>query len=267
MKKIIFLTIAIFLLFTQASYAVVSENLLMQKTDASSSAKEAVGTKVEQTQTQNLQARAQTEITRRIKFLNEFANKIDSLKKISDSDKTALKTQIQQQVSGLTVLQSKINADTDLATLKTDVKSIVNNYYIFAFFRVKISLLVAADRLSASKTMLEGIYSKLQTRVADLKNQGENTTSLEALLSDMRKKIDDADLQFQNAQNTLSQLEAQDYPKNKTTLTTARNKIKLGATDLKNALEDATKIRQELVKLGEKLNLNNNASGSAAVDN
>lgn len=265
MRKIIFLFILVtFLTLTTSANAVGVDSTTTTKTKLStqSAVRQEIKTTAEETKMASLKERAAKEIQRRISFLNELSGKIDLVKKISDADKTTLKSQIQQQVDGLTVLLNKINSDTDLTTLKADVKSIVDGYYIYAFFRVKISLLVAADRLSVASANMDIIYNKLQTRVAELKSKGESVATLESNLTAMRKKIDSANLQYQSAKEALNGLDAQGYPKNRTSLVSARSKIKLGATDLRNAFKDASRIRLELGKMGEKLMLKS-ASGSA----
>ena len=249
MKKL-FSTLFLLLVLVTPTYAQTERAtplLTGQSTaNGSSSAKQAIKAQADQTKIIDLKQRAKTEITRRISFLNDLATKITNLKKISDADKTTLKTQIQQQVDGLTTLLAKIDADTDLITLRTDVKSIVNGYYIFAFFRVKINLLVAAESLSVTTENLNLVYAKLLVRVTDQKNQGKDTVSLETALTDMLAKINDSKTQYQAAETELNTLAAQSYPGNKTSLNDARSKIKLGAQDLKTAHLDGEKVRQGL---------------------
>jgi hypothetical protein len=267
MKKIS-LFILLFMTFVTPSYALtVSPNALNAQelnSGSPSAVKQTIKTAAAENIIVSLKQRAKTEITRRITFLNELSGKITDIKKISDADKTTLKTQIQQQIDGLTTLLSKIDADTDITTLRADVKSITNGYYIFAFFRVKISLLVASERLFVTAGNMNLIYNKLVARVADQKKQGKVVTSLETLLTGMQAKIADANIQYQAAQTELSSLTAQGYPGNKTTLTDARSKLKVGSGDLRVAFQDATKVRQGLGDIGGNLKLK---SGTDSASN
>lgn len=244
MKKLsLILILVAFLVSVPASYA---QTLLQTTRTGTTASKSAIKTQVEANTMENLRQRATTEITRRITFLTELSTKIDSLKKLSESQKQDLKSQIQAQITSLNELQAKINADTDITTLKTDVKSIINGYYIFAFFRVKISLLVAANRLSTTSDMLNTVYTKLQTRINEEQAKGTDVTALNTLLTDMLAKINSAKAQYDSAITDLNELTAQGFPGNKTTLTSARTKIKQGAADLRTAYQDAVKIRQGL---------------------
>ncbi len=216
------------------------------KTGNLAASESALRVQAEANATENLRQRAVTEITRRINFLTELSKKIDALKKLSSAQKEDLKTQIQTQINGLNELQAKINSDTDLATLKTDVKSIINGYYIFAFFRVKISLLVAANRMTTTIDTLNTVYTKLLTRINEEQAKGTDVTALNVLLSDMLTKINSAKTQYDAAQTELNSLTAQGFPGNKSSLLNARAKLMQGGKDLRAAYQDAVKIRQGL---------------------
>lgn len=245
MKKISLILILVTLLTAvPASYA---QTLLQNtRTSTQTASKSAIKTQVSETVMENLRQRATTEVTRRVTFLTELSAKIDALKKLSTAQKGDLKSQIQAQIDSLNALQAKINADTDLTTLREDVKSIVNGYYVFAFFRVKISLLVATNRMSTTTDMLNTVYTKLQTRISEEQAKGTDVTALNTLLSDMLTKINSAKTQYEAAQVELNSLTAQGFPGNKSSLTGAREKIKLGEKDLRAAYQDAVKIRQGL---------------------
>lgn len=244
MKKIILITLFGIILSTVPAYAVVNGNLVQRETGVASKA--AVVTQAQANQMQNLEQRAQEEITRRLKFLNEDLTRISKIQKLTVADKTGLQTEIQTQINDLDTLQTKITADTDITTLRIDVKSIISNYYIFAFFRVKINLLIAADRLSTITDNLDTIYTKLQTRINQEQAAGTDVTVLNSLLSDMHTQIASAKTEYQLIESELLPLNAQGYPGNKSTLTDARAKLNAAATDLKAAYKDAIQMRQQL---------------------
>lgn len=243
-KSSLILALLMFLTAVPASYA---QTLLQNtRTGTQTASRSAIKTQVEETATENLRQRATTEITRRITFLTELSKKMDALKKLSTAQKEDLKSQIQAQINSLNELQAKINADTDLATLRTDVKSIVNGYYIFAYFRVKVSLYVAAARLTATADILNTVYTKLETRISKEEGKGTDVASLKTLLSDMQAKITDAKAQYDAAIALLNTLDVSGFPKNKSSFIEIRSKLKTGANDLKAAYQDAVKIRQGL---------------------
>ena len=243
-KTSLILALLVFLTAVTPSFAQTLPQT--SRTGSLDASKSALRTQTEANSLENLRERANREIARRINFLTELSQKIDKIKKLSDADKTSLKSQIQTQIDNLNVLKTKINADSDLTTLREDVKSILNGYYIFAYFRVKVSLYVAAGRLSTTADMLNAVYTKLQTRINEAGAQGEDVTELNALLSDMLAKITDAKTQYDATIVLLNTLDAQDFPQNKSSFTQARSKIRLGAADLRTAYQDAVRIRQGL---------------------
>jgi predicted nucleic acid-binding Zn-ribbon protein len=263
MKKIILIVFLGIMLTTGTAYALntplgTGANLVQREAGLASRA--AVITQTQANISQDLKQRAEKEITRRINFLNELIAQLNGIKKISSAEKADLQTQIQAQIDGLNTLQTKINSDTDNVTLKADVKSIISNYYIFLFFRVKINLLAATDRASTISDNMSQIYSKLQTRINQAQAAGDDVTNSNLLLADINAKITDANTQITAIQTELTSLTAQGYPGNKPTLEDARTKLKTVSTDLKTAYKDALQIRNDLKGLKIK---NPEASSSA----
>lgn len=251
MKKLILFVVLGIVLSTSTVHAAVGsliqtrEAVLTQRENKIAT-REAKITQVQTDISQDLRQRAEKEITRRLSFLNELIKQLSGIKKLSSAEKADLQGQIQIQIDGLSALQTKINADTDNGTLKTDVKSIVGNYYIFLFFRVKVNLLLASDKASTTADNLSGIAAKLQTRIDQAKTAGNDVTNLTLQLSDMNAKITDAKTQISAAQTELTPLTVQGYPGNKSILADARTKLKTVTADLKSAYGNALKIRNGL---------------------
>lgn len=245
MKKLS-LILALLLLFTVTGSSFAQNAFQTLKISSTSASRENLKTTVVTNTVENLKARANTEITRRISFLTELLGKMDEVKKLSDTDKASIKSQIQAQIDSLNALKVKINADTDITTLRTDVKSIINGYYIFAYFRVKVSLYVAAGRLTTTTDILNTVYKKLQTRVSEQETKGTDVASLKALLADMLAKITDAKAQHDAAITSLNALDVSSFQKNVSYFLDVKSKLKLGADDLRAAYKDAIKIRQAL---------------------
>jgi len=263
MKKIILFVVLGITLSAGSAYALgnslgTGANLAQREARVASRA--AIITQTQDNISQDLKNRAQAEISRRLTFLNKLITKLNGIKKISSAEKADLQSQIQTQIDGLNALQTKINGDTDNTTLRADVKSIISDYYIFLFFRVKVNLLAATDSTSTTLGNLNQIYTKLQTRINQAQTDGNDVVSLNAFLSDMNAKLTDANTQVTAAQIELTSLAAQGYPGNKSTLEDARTKLKAVVTDLKAAYKDALQIRQGL----KGLKVTNPAASSSA---
>ena len=182
-----------------------------------------------------LKTRATAEITRRVTALNGLITKISAMKRLTSAQQSTFTTGIQGQISSLTSLQTKINGDTDLPTLRTDVQSIVQAYRIFALYMPQVNIMSNADRVLAIVSEMNQVESLLQSR-------GGSAT----LLTDLTAKLADATTQATNALNSVVPLVPSGYPSNKTTLESARTMLETARTDLKGALVDITQIRQLL---------------------
>lgn len=203
-------------------------------------------------QSTDLKSRGDEELTRRITALNGLIIKINGFKKLSDSQKSTFTSNVQTEITTLTTLKTKIDGDTDVTTLKTDVQSIVTSYRVFALYMPQINILTAADRILTTTDTLTALVSKLQTRITEAQTKGKNVTLLTASLTDMQNKIADAKTQAQNAINSVTPLTPAGYPGNKTTLIAARGMITAALTDLEGknggigAKQDAQSIIQGL---------------------
>lgn len=190
----------------------------------------------------NLKSRADAEIDRRITSLNKLLTRISGMKRLSSAQISAFTSEIQTEITNLTNLKAKIDADTDLATLQTDVKSIVLSYRVYALFMPQLHILAAADRILEYTDKFTAFATKLQSRITQAQSQGKDVSSLQAALTDMEAKIADAKTQANNAIAEVTPLTPDGYPGNKSTLLDARSKIKAALTDLQGARQDAMTI-------------------------
>lgn len=199
----------------------------------------------------NLKTRADKEIERRITSMNSLITKLNAMKKITSSDKSTLTSQIQDQITSLTNLKVKIDADTDLATLRTDVQSIVKAYRIFVVFRPKINIMAAADRGLILIDEMSQIATKFQTILTQMQGNGKDVSSLITTLTAVQTKLDDAKTQFNAALTELAGITPDGYPGNKTQLKDAHSKVQAGVAKLVSVRQDFQTIRQGIKSLGD----------------
>lgn len=190
----------------------------------------------------NIKSRADTEIDKRLASLNAAATRINAAKKLTTADKSNFSAQIQTDISNLTTLKTKIDADTDLATLRTDAKTIFADFRVYAVFLPQIHLLSAVDTMGVTADNLTAIATKLQTRIQTDQGKGKDVSQLQAWLADMQSKIADAKSLYIAVEAEVSPLTPAGYPGATATLKDARTKIKTGAADLRAAWQDARQI-------------------------
>jgi hypothetical protein len=221
---------------------------------ASLRAKVTTSSTAETTRAERAKEKAVKEIDRRIASLNAIVERISLMSKVTDLLKTNLKTNTQNQINALTALKVKIEADTDLATLKTDVKSITDAYRIYALVMPQARITAAADRMATIINMLVSVGTKLQARINAAKAGGADTTALEAAWADLGTKLGSAQEHAQAAVNLVMPLAPDQGDKtvmasNETILKLAQGEIKLGQADLVAARKDVAAIIKGLGSL------------------
>ncbi|MFZ1075575.1 MAG: hypothetical protein WAN50_04350 [Minisyncoccia bacterium] len=202
-------------------------------------------------------SRSNTEITARIADLNKLAARVQDMKNESDAEKSSIASAVQTNIAGLTALQSKIDADTVVATAKADEATIFSTFRIYALVVPRGAILAAADRITVINGLMQALGAKLQARITADQTDGKDVSALTAALSDMNAKIADATTQAQTAQSGITGLSPDQGNKtvaasNHAALVAARANIKTGTQDLQAARKDITTILKGLKALGSK---------------
>lgn len=194
----------------------------------------------------NLHSKCDSEIDKRLIDLNKALTRINSLKKLSSDQKAQYSSEINTDISGLTSLKAKCDADIDLTTLRSDYNSIFTQYRIYAVFLPQIHLLTASDTMGVTADQLSDLANKLQTRIS----QAGNPSNLTSLLSDMQAKIADSKTQYSDVESQVTPLTPQSFNTDpngtKNILKNAHQEINTGAKDENTAWQDAKQIRDGL---------------------
>lgn len=160
----------------------INEVTAMQNRAASVSARQA-------TALANLIQRADKLITDRTTALNTLLSRIGNDSQLSASEKVSLQTEVQAEISGLATLKTKIDADADLVTTRSDTKQIITGYYVFAVFEPKIRLLITLNNLEVIVSNVQGLVPQIQALVTNFKSQGKDVTQLQAALDDISSQL------------------------------------------------------------------------------
>lgn len=203
----------------------------------------------QQTRISTLHTNCDNQINQRLTDLNNALTRMHSLVKLSDDQKSQFAGEIQTDITGLTALKAKCDADTDLTTLKSDYKSIFTQYRVYAVFLPQIHLLIASDTMAVTNAQLSDLATKLQSRI----QEAGNPSNLTSLLTDMQSKISDSHTQYQTIESQITPLTPNSFNTDptgtKTTEQTARSELKTGVSDLHTAWSDAKQIVQILKSL------------------
>jgi len=212
--------------------------------------------------------RADQEIQRRIDSLNDLNTRIQAMVRLTGQQKSTMASEIGTQISTLNDLKVKIDADTDIDTLKADIKSITDAYRIFMLIIPQGRITVAADRITDVASDLNAFSTKLSARISAAESAGKDVTSIKTTLNDMNAKITDANTQSSAAVGLIGNLTPDngDQTKaaaNNAALKSAHADIKTSVQDLVTAKQDAHTIVKALVAL--KIDVQASASASTTT--
>lgn len=197
--------------------------------------------------------RADKEIDRRVNTLTELTARMQAMGRLTAEAKASLAASIQSQISALGALKAKIAADTDLAVLKTDIKSISESYRIFLLVIPQGHITVASDKIKFVATNATTLAVKLSARIDAAAAAGKDVASLKTTLAEMQAKTSDAIVQADAALSLVVNLTPDNGDKTKAqsnsqALKDARAKIKAGMQDLITVKKDAHTITKALVE-------------------
>jgi hypothetical protein len=138
---------------------------------------------------QNIISRSNTLITNRLTSLSTLSTRVQGDKRLSTSEKSSLASDIQTDTNGLTALKTKIDADTDATTARTDEKQIITSYYVFAVFEPKVRYLIILNNLQTTTSNIQALATQLQNLITTFKSQGKDVTQLQSLLDDITSQL------------------------------------------------------------------------------
>lgn len=206
-------------------------------------------TAAQKDRTATIKARGSEEITRRLAALDKLTALIQSAQKLSSSDKTSLMAEVSTTTSGLGTLKTELENDATLEGTRTNAKSIVSEYRVYALVMPKVHLVKIADDQFAAETALSSAATKLQARLTSLKDQGKDVSSLLTTLADMNAKIADAQKISTSVQASVMKLQPSDYNSDHTILQGYNTQLKAAHAELVTARKDADIILQGIAAL------------------
>jgi len=191
---------------------------------------------------QVLKTHGDAEITRRLTSLNAAVTAVGKTTKLTASDKTTLTSQLQAEISGLTALKTKLDAETTLDGARADVQSIFDDYRVFALMLPKVRLIVVDDNFLAVGDAFNTLALNLGSKINTAKAAGKDVTSVQATLTDMEAKLGDAHTKYFGLADKIINLSPSDYNANHALLGTDRDALTAARADFKSARADATLI-------------------------
>lgn len=197
---------------------------------------------------------ANAAIAQRITSLNALNTRVQQFQNQSQAEKDSITNVVNTNISGLTALQTKIDNETDIPTLRTDYASVFGSFRIYALIIPRGWIMAAADRVTTINGLMTNLSTALQARITKAQGAGDNVSAMQSALSDLNTQSANALSQAQTAASVVSPLNPDQGDKtvlasNTATLKTAQADIKTAQQDLQTARADAKTIVADLKAL------------------
>ena len=186
-----------------------------------------------------LKTRGDAEIARRLATLDQLSSGLSQASHLTAADKSTLNTILNNDKSGLTTLRTKIDADTDVATARVDVQSIVTSFRIYVLVVPQVRLVRAADLGLDAATRLDQVASRLQTAIDADKTAGKDVTKAQAAVDDLKAQTKAASGLLTPVPGQIVAITPSQWPGAQSTLKSARDAVRNARHDLQTARGDA----------------------------
>ncbi|PJC68821.1 hypothetical protein CO015_02600 [candidate division WWE3 bacterium CG_4_8_14_3_um_filter_42_11] len=186
----------------------------------------------------------------RVKGMEKLQTTINA-SSIEEGIKSILTTDLQNNISSIKALKSKIESETDLATLKNDVHAIFVDYRIFMVVLPRDHGRLAAARLNGLVNKASSLEAKLDKLVSKLKEKNVDTTQIEELVADFKSQIQVAQGKIAEADAKLILMGPEDTETAKIYLNEAKNLLSEAKVSLQKAQEDLKQIKAAIKDLKE----------------
>lgn len=138
---------------------------------------------------EHLQAVGFCEIDRRLVTIGRLQAGVDAARALTDAHESALETILGSSVAGLRALRAEIDADTTVEELRADIKSIFEDFRIYALVTRQVQLVRAADTVDAAGAALGKAADRLAALIAQAGANGKDVTEASAHLAAMEAAI------------------------------------------------------------------------------
>ncbi len=171
---------------------------------------------------------------------------------LTDADRAALQSQLAADTSGLTTLRAQVDGETDVTTLRADLKTIVTDFRVYVLMVPKTAEVITADTELAAVTRLGTVESRLQARIAADSAAGKDIAQAQSDLDELQAKVLGVSPLVQGIPASVLPLTPAQYNAGtaRPILASSRTSLRTGRGLLAGARADAAACRAALVALG-----------------
>jgi hypothetical protein len=189
-----------------------------------------------------LKAHCNVAVQRRLATLTVDNTFVKDSAAVSSSDRAALEGQISADKTGLTALNTTIQADTTYHQAWADCQTIVSGYRVYVLEDPKIHEVIAADGVTKVDATFATLIPELQALINNASVSATVKAQAQTDLNDLTSKVDASQTSISGVSASVINLTPAGWPGNQVDLQSARQNIKTAHSDLDGAAADANKI-------------------------
>lgn len=200
---------------------------------------------------------ADKQLDQRIDDLGKVVKRIDELKNISDTDKSAILTVLRGLIDSLNGLRTEIDNATSTENVKQLREIISQNYRVYALVMPQLNTIAAADRMTTMISMMAVVGAKIESRLGNTATSSQitsiNIASAKKSLENMKDSLVEAQKFIKESIELVSPLVPDQGDKsimdsNLATLKEGRAKIKSAQASLVSAKKSAEAVLKVIGK-------------------
>lgn len=183
----------------------------------------------------------------RLHTLAALKTAIDAATHLSTGHRSTLAALIGADTTGLTALRARVDAETTLQAVRTDERSMVDDYRIYLLVVPKVRFTVASDAELADAAKLQDARDKLATAIAAAQAAGKDVSAEQAELADLTKQLAAAQAALAGkVDGLLAVAPGPDAAAMTAAVNPVRTAVHAARQDLGKGLADAKQIRDQL---------------------
>lgn len=183
----------------------------------------------------------------RLHTLAALKTAVDAATHLSTGHRSTLAGLISSDTAGLTALRAKVDAETTIQAVRTDERSMVDDYRIYLLVVPKVRFTVASDAELADAGKLQGARDKLAAAIAAAQAAGKDVSAEQGELADLSNQIAAAQAALAGkADALLAVAPSPDAAAMTAAVAPVRTAVHTAREDLEKGLADAKQIRRQL---------------------
>lgn len=183
-------------------------------------------------------AAAETALAGRATRLADLLRAVAGASALTATDRSALTTDLDNELSEVQGLQEKVLGETTCAEVAADARAMVVVYRVYVVVTPQVHLTIAADTESAIVNRLEGLEPAITARITAARQKGETVSSAQATFSDFESQVASAAQSSAGVKAEVLAVTPASYPGCRQTFENARSALASGRTALKQAHAD-----------------------------